>query len=199
MLQSPSLQSSYVSLNPPQKSNFLCGPIEICVGEDCFETVASSLAKKPYAAVFLCEMAQKDYFADLNMKPQICKQLAAAIDNTTIYELNQLACDYQPTIVEFLVMCRGQDTSSDIYKLGVKLAELCKLTESMVNIETEVIEKMKQGGNDDDVINDEEDIATGFRDSAAVAAANDAPPNEVVYAADTLKNAMSKGDGSVIL
>ena len=73
LMRSPTMRSNYLCLNPPQKINFLCGPIEICIGEDCFDTVASLLAESPYAAVFLCEMAVPDYFQDIQMNPALCK------------------------------------------------------------------------------------------------------------------------------
>lgn len=69
----------------------------------------------------------------------------------------------------------------------------------MSNIEADVLEQIKQGNNDDDVINDEEDLATGFRDSAAAVAAVNEAPQEVVYSADLMRNMMSKGEESSIL
>ena len=45
MLRSPSMQSTYLSLNPKIKISFLCGLIEICAAEDCFELVAGLLAE----------------------------------------------------------------------------------------------------------------------------------------------------------
>jgi len=68
----------------------------------------------------------------------------------------------------------------------------------MATIEADVLEQIKHSNNDDDVINDEEDVATGFRDSAAVAAVNEAP-QEVVYSADLMRNVMNKGEESIIL
>lgn len=62
LMHSPTMRSTYISLNPPQKINFLCGPIDICASEGCFDTVAGLLAEKPYSAVFLGEMTQPDYF-----------------------------------------------------------------------------------------------------------------------------------------
>ena len=87
-MSSPSMRSNYLCLNAPQKINFLCGPIEICASEDCFNIVASLLSESPYAAVFLCEIAQPDYFQDIQMNPALCKQLMTAMDNTTLYELD---------------------------------------------------------------------------------------------------------------
>lgn len=71
-------------------------------------------------------MSQRDYFQDLNIKPNLCKHLSAALDNTTIYELDQLAFDYQLAIIEFIVLCKGQGKSTPIYRVGLKLLELCK-------------------------------------------------------------------------
>jgi len=88
--------------------------------------MAELLSEKPYSAVFACEMAQRDYFQDFCIKPNLCKQLSAALDNTTIYELDQLAFDYLPTIIEFIVLCKGQGKSTPVYQVGMKLLEMCK-------------------------------------------------------------------------
>ena len=45
IMRSPSMQSTYLSLNPKIKMSFLCDIIEICAAEDCFELVAGLLAE----------------------------------------------------------------------------------------------------------------------------------------------------------
>ena len=65
VMNSQSMQSIYTSLIPAQKINFLCSPIEICAGEDCFDSGTDFLSQKSYSAVYLYEMAQKEYFLDL--------------------------------------------------------------------------------------------------------------------------------------
>ena len=45
IMRSPSMQSTYISLNPKIKISFLCDLISICAAEDCFELVAGLLAE----------------------------------------------------------------------------------------------------------------------------------------------------------
>ena len=45
VMGSQSMQSIYTSLIPAQKINFLCSPIEICAGEDCFDSGTDFLAQ----------------------------------------------------------------------------------------------------------------------------------------------------------
>ena len=107
MMRSPSMQSTYLSLNPQVKSSFLCGLIEICVSEDCFDLVAALLAEKPYSAVFLCEMCHQEYFQDMQMQESLCRSFMDAIDNTTLYEVDQLAADSADAICDFIFKAKS--------------------------------------------------------------------------------------------
>ena len=102
------MQSTYISLNPQSKSSFLCGLIEICSAEDCFDLVAALLAEKPYSAVFLCEMSQQEYFQDMQMQSSLCQTFSTAIDNATLYEVDQLADDYAEAICDFVLKAKSQ-------------------------------------------------------------------------------------------
>lgn len=68
----------------------------------------------------------------------------------------------------------------------------------MANIGDLMLERMNQNNNDnDDLINDEEDLADGFKDNKA--APKIEAPIEVSFTPDTLKKALNKGEESIIL
>ena len=69
----------------------------------------------------------------------------------------------------------------------------------MANIEDLMIERMKQNNEngDDDLINDEEDLVDGFRESKVVPAIE--APIEVCFTPDMVKKALNKAEESIIL
>ena len=86
----------------------------------------------------------------------MCRNFLAAADNTTLYELDQLALLYNESIREFVVFVKQQDKASEIYRSGIKFVELCKQTKKMANIEAEAILSTTNEIGDDDVIDDEQ-------------------------------------------
>ena len=67
----------------------------------------------------------------------------------------------------------------------------------MAGIENLILERMKQDNENDDLINDEEDLADGFRESKL--APKTEAPIEVFFTPDTLLKALHKGEESIIL
>lgn len=49
-----------------------------------------------------------------------------AEENTLLYEIDQLAGDYSDTICDFIIKAKGQSTTSEIHKAGIRLEEICK-------------------------------------------------------------------------
>ena len=61
-----------------------------------------------------------------------------------------------------------------------------------------MLERMNQNNDDgDDLINDEEDLADGFKDNKAAPTIE--APIEVFFTPDALKQALNRGEESVIL
>lgn len=58
----------------------------------------------------------------------------SACDNATLYELDQMSDYYKESLCEFIAFLKDQDETTLMYSSGMKLIELCKMTNSMRNI-----------------------------------------------------------------
>ena len=64
-----------------------------------------------------------------------------------MYELDQMSDFYYERIRDFIGFLSTQDETTVMYKAGMKLVELCKMTKPMSNIEQDAIEMMEARGN----------------------------------------------------
>lgn len=85
-MRSTCMQSSYVSLNPTQKVQFVNWMF--IIGNNNFRAVASLLSEMPYSAAFICETARKDKFLTYGADGNFYTQFADAADRATLYELD---------------------------------------------------------------------------------------------------------------
>ena len=58
-----------------------------------------------------------------------------------------MSSSYYEGIRDFIGFMHKQDNTTVMYKSGMKLVELCKMTRSMGNIEEDVIKEMQERAN----------------------------------------------------
>ena len=105
------------------------------IGNNNFRAVASLLSEMPYSAAFICETASKKRFLSYGADGNFYTQFSDAADRATLYELDQMSSHYYESIRGFIGFLKNQDFTTVMYKSGMKLVELCKMTKPMANIE----------------------------------------------------------------
>ena len=140
------MQSSYVQLPPQQKVKFCNWMFEI--GNENFRAVASLLCEEPYSTAFICQTATARNFLEYGVDGNFYTQFSDAADNATLYELDQMSSAYYFIIRDFIGFLSKQDDSTVMYKAGMKLVELCRMTKSMKDIEQEAVEALQAKANE---------------------------------------------------
>lgn len=91
LMASPTMHSVYVCLPVEEKFLMVGQAIELSATTMKSEQMITLLTRAPYAACTLFSLANIDTFAQYEGSSTFCTNFESALDNTTPYELEQLA------------------------------------------------------------------------------------------------------------
>ena len=97
LMRSPCMRAVYGQL--PSKVAFISFIFD--VGYDHLRSIQNILSEKPYCAAFVCETTNIELFQDLELSDGFSK-FSDAVDNLTLYELDQMSVFYYEQIKEFI-------------------------------------------------------------------------------------------------